>query len=156
MRSRAVALSMLAFVLAGLFTLPGCGSAAKKNADKAAAAKKKRERKPNELPADTKADDKDKEWTTKLMADGGRWTYKDTDDDGNVTEYTEMYLPAGILNEKGDDETKSGTWEVKGGYLIWSLDNVKTVDKIKEISDKEFIYTDHETGKTVIETKQKD
>ena len=156
MRSRTVVFSLLAIVLAGLITLPGCAPAAKKEAVCCSGGPEKEGTQGNELPADTKADDNDKEWTTKLMADGGRWIYKDTDEDGKVSEYTEMYLPAGILNEKGDDETKSGTWEIKGGYLIWALDGVKTVDKIKEISDKEFIYTDHETLKTVIETKLKE
>lgn len=147
-------------VMTSLLGMSGCGNPATTAAKKAAAtdAKKKRKIKtanPEVVPG--AATDKDKENTSKLMADGGRWKGKEADEDGKDVDYLCIYLPQGILNYKsGDDEMESGTWEVRDGYLIWSLDNVKTADKIKEINDKEFIFIDHETQKSVIETKVKD
>ena len=143
------------FAIAFLLAISGCGkpSAATKAADAKKRAAKKRTA--NDVkPGDVT--DKDKEYSTKLMADGGRWKFTETDEDG-TTNYLILYLPQGILNQKVDDEDMtSGTWEVRDGYLIWMLDGVKTADKIKDVTDKEFTYVDHETGKTVSEIKAKD
>jgi hypothetical protein len=146
----------VAFAFVFMFSLAGCGkpSTAKQTAD-AAKKKEKKKRTANDVKPGP-ATDKDKEYATKLMADGGRWTMSETDEDG-TTKYTYIYLPKGILNEViDDDERNSGTWDVQDGYLIYTLGDVKTADKIKEVNDKEFIYVDHETQKTVIETKVKD
>jgi len=124
---------------------------------KAAGAKpeKKKRTASKDIP-DAAATDKDKELATKLMADGGRWTETTTDEDGNAAEYMVIYLPAGILNFKYSDGTDSGTWEVRDGYLIYTMDGVKTADKIKEVTEKQFLYIDHETNKVVISDKVKD
>ena len=156
MKSRLLAMAVVFSFLAGC----GGGSNAPKSTDtsKSTSTKDKNKRKPHTANPDVKPGDvteKDKEDSKKLMADGGRWLLKETDDEGTVTEYTEIYLPAGILNEIVDGETTSGTWEVRDGYIIYSLNGVKTADKIKEVNDKEFLYVDHETQKTVIETKIK-
>lgn len=154
MLARKVAVAAVAFGF--LLVQSGCGKAttAKPTAD-AKQKKDKKKRTANDVKPGP-ATDKDKEYTTKLMADGGRWSMTETDEDG-TTKYTYIYLPQGILNEIiDDDERNSGTWEVQDGYLIYTLGGVKTADKIKEVTDKEFIYVDHETQKTVIETKVKD
>jgi hypothetical protein len=145
---------VVAFAL--LFSLAGCGTPSKaKQAADAAKKKEKKKRTSNDVKPGP-VTDKDKEYATKLMADGGRWSMSETDEDG-TTKYMYIYLPKGILNEViDDDERNSGTWEVQDGYLIYTLGDVKTADKIKEITDKEFIYVDHETQKTVIETKVKE
>lgn len=142
-------ISVLLLPVAMIAVLSGCG--ANKPADAAA---KPADSKPAETKATEPAkttENADAELTKKLMADGGRWLQKT--DDGEVMA---VFLPEKIVNVFAGDAKISGSWEIKGGNLIMTLKDEKTVDKIKEISAKEFIYVDGDSQQTVVTTKVKD
>jgi len=140
--------SMSVLLAAILVLLSGCGAGKSGGSDKPAADAKA---KPADAPAATAPDTGDAELTKKLMADGGRWS--EPTDDGEVIA---VFLPEKIVNLFVGDTKISGSWEIKGGNLIMSIKDEKSVDKIKEITAKEFIYVDGDSQKTIVATKVKD
>lgn len=138
--------SMSVLLAAMLVLLSGCGTG--KTGGTATADSKA---KPADAPAAAAPDSGDAELTKKLMADGGRWS--EPTDEGEVIA---VFLPEKVLNVFAGDTKISGSWEVKGGNLIATLKDQKTVDKIKEVTAKEFIYVDGDSQKTIVATKVKD